>query len=208
MKYLVLFCLMAGNAYSQINAVEQGSVIQASKINEVIQNTNDLNTPKKIQHAFPIGTILSSILTQTQFQSINGDCWRLMNGASLSGTDLGLLTGMVNLPDMVSNGEFLRQAKVGRNLGTTESDAQQNITGAFAFTDNDATGYRHRVGVANGSFYGVNTTTAVLSASGGSASGVGTEVRMDSSLQVRTADEVRPKNIAVNMFIKVNNQCN
>ena len=196
MNKIILLMLVSFNSFAQISTVNSGNLIEANKINEVIQKTNDLGTAKKIQHAFPLGTILNSILTLPQFQAVNGDCWRLMDGSSLSGTDLNTLTGMASLPNATSNGEFLRQAKSGRQLGSLEGDAIRNISGQFGV-------FPSLSGTVSGPF---QKSTAGSAWGGGTAS-FSTTMTFNASLQVPTADENRPKNVAVNMFIKVNNQC-
>lgn len=157
----------------------------------------------KITKQVPVGTVRSSTLSLTQFQSEVDGVWMLMNGQSCTGTAYATMTGNATVPDMMTDGTFLRQAKSGRSVGSAESDAIRNITGTFGFTDNDNQAFSVATRDISGAFSATHTNGNVLSMSGGSNASIGTRVNFDASLQVPTATENRPKNTAVNFFIKV-----
>ena len=195
MKYLFLF-LLSGTVFSQVPKVSSGQLIEASQINKIIDEL------------VPVGTVYESLLTPAQFNQLNGDCWKLMNGDTLDNTDLKTITGMANLPNATVNGEFLRQATSGRTLGSSQGDAIRNITGStnFASDSNGTMG----VGPGNsisGAFFGSGSPNINIGDSSGSRAGFNI-LNFDASRVVPTATENRPVNIAVNFFVKVNKSCN
>lgn len=156
----------------------------------------------RINKQVPVGTVRSSTLSLVQFQTEVDGVWMLMNGQSCVGTAYASLTGNATVPDVLTDGEFLRQAKVGRNVGTKEGDAIRNITATTTFcSDSNGSG---GVGPVNpsGAFSGSGTPGAMISDSSGSRAGYNS-LNFNASLQVPTSDENRPKNLAVNFFIKV-----
>lgn len=141
--------------------------------------------------SLPIGSIVSSMLTDTQFKAEVGNSdWMVMNGQSCTGTDYGKLTGSTSVPNLVNR--FLRMAKNDSEIGVKEEDAIQKH------------GHREWVPTGNtkiklgsnlsgkGFFYGRNQGLS------------GDAVSINGSGKVRTASETRPKNMRVNYFIKVN----
>ncbi|MHB2246466.1 phage tail-collar fiber domain-containing protein [Pseudomonas fitomaticsae] len=106
--------------------------------------------------------------------------------------------GNFRLPE--ARGEFLRGwdhgrgVDAGRGLGTAQLDAMQRLTGAIAAAD--ATGLAQALnGVYAGSKSGVSKgVTAAVDAY--------TNVNFDNARQARTADENRPRNVAVMWCIK------
>jgi len=141
------------------------------------------------------------------------------NGAGVSRTtyaDLFAIIGTLfgngdgsttfTLPDL--RGEFVRGLDDGRNvdtgrfLGTSQGDAIRNITGTFQVTDDDSNNYRARVRNASGVF-SANEVTGFPFSSGGSPSATfDGELNFDASDQVPTADENRPRNVALMYCIK------
>lgn len=99
-----------------------------------------------------------------------------------------------NLPDL--RGEFLRGADPGssRFVGSTQSDAMQNITGSFGAGIDTSSGQAW-----SGAFYHYG------SAGGGSAGGSHPAFYgyFESSRVVRTDTETRPRNVAVNYITRL-----
>lgn len=171
--------------------VDQGEILSSKKYNE---------------STLSVGTIQQSLLTESQFQSIQGSCWVKMRGQCIasscgsSDSDLFSITGQANLPN--TEGRFLRDS--GGNaaaLGQSQGDAIQNITGFFRFLssvdfDWNASGAFSVVSEENRDFTGAVSDTRS-----------GARVEFDASNQVPTANENRPVNITVNYFIKIDHEC-
>ncbi len=100
--------------------------------------------------------------------------------------------GQNGTPDL--RGYFLRGKTDERALGSFQEDAQQKITGNFAITNRENRGVD-----ADGAFERIGEYNAQLK-SGGSDNW-GQNINFDSSRQVRTAEENRPKNYAVHFII-------
>nr|DAR99674.1 MAG TPA: tail fiber protein [Caudoviricetes sp.] len=107
-----------------------------------------------------------------------------------------------NIPDL--RGEFIRGADNGRGvdggraLGSTQSDAIRNITGQFAgygdrFLINEFSGVFGRTGSASRKISVVGEDYNETSYNG---------ANFDASRVVPTANENRPRNVAVNFYIK------
>lgn len=143
-----------------------------------------------------VGTVVQSLLDETEFNNENPGTWKLMNGQSCVGTQLQTLTGSTSVPNLVSNGEFLRQAKAGRTIGSAEGDAIRNITGEI--TPNFISSNPNTSSGAMTS--SVQQTSNRYGYTGGTYWGA--KVDFDASRQVPTSSENRPKNVAVNHFIK------
>jgi hypothetical protein len=90
------------------------------------------------------------------------------------------ITGNSVVPDALTDGTFIRQAKAGRGLGTYEADE-------FA-------SHRHTISPGVMNFAGGSTTNS----NGGD--GDGTQV---TATQFTGGSETRPKNIALNLYVKV-----
>lgn len=67
--FLVMFLIIGNYSFAMVN---EGELIKAEKINEI---------------TFGVGDIRQSLLEVNTFQSRYGNCWRLMDGSSASGTD-------------------------------------------------------------------------------------------------------------------------
>lgn len=193
MKLIVLLSMLSFNSLAE--TVSTGQVISAASFNNSVSH---------------IGEIKSSILSSSQFQSLYGSCWRLMDGSPLSGTDLGSLTGKTHLPNMLTEGSSLKQVQGARELGSFETDGVK----AHNHSINDP-GHRHIEGtnaVNNNLRYG--STNAGLS-NRRSESGSGTTfasftetVATGISINNFGDTENKVKNTGVNFFIKVNETCN
>lgn len=79
-----------------------------------------------------------------------------------------------------------------RDLGDTQEDAMQNLTGSFGIDDRST----------NFSPTGVFGVAAGTPDTGSSGSGPGAVINIDASRQARTATEHRPKNVAVHFIVK------
>jgi len=91
-----------------------------------------------------LGSVVPSILTLAQFASQKGfdhteplatRKWTIQDGSSIAGSDLNTLTGIANLPNMVSTGRFMAQSTSEGNLGV--------------FQDHDVKSHNHDVLISN-----------------------------------------------------------
>lgn len=163
-----------------------------------------------------VGDIIHSMLTEEQFILENGGGWVLADGRDVTGSKYATVTGNTTVPDM--RGQFLRGKNNTRSdgqenpdgdvaLGNQANDAMQRITGQWqtprfaggATNINNQTSVyslsigTSRPGILDGTFRDSNLVTFDNSAGGkyktdGDGSGNG---------------ETRPKNITVNIFIKI-----
>ena len=145
-----------------------------------------------------VGDVKQSMLTEEQFISLNGNAWALMDGRDVTGSVYHAITGNSELPDMITEGVFLRQATGSRVLGSFQGDAIRNISGA---TGAHVTGAANSNQPGNPFYFGGTYTNMFSGVSGNNQS---TGWIFDASRQVPTATENRPKNIAINFFIKIN----
>ena len=157
----------------------------------------------------PVGTIITSARATTP------DGFLLCNGAAISrtayadlfsaiGTAYGAGDGSssFNIPDL--RGEFIRGADNGRGvdggraLGSAQGDAIRNIVGGFAgygdrFLINEFSGAFGHIGYASRRISVVGEDYNETSYNG---------ANFDASRVVPTANENRPRNVAVNFYIK------
>lgn len=131
----------------------------------------------------PVGTIIHSMLTTTQFAAEYGTNWILADGSSVTGSKYASVTGNSAVPDM--RGAFLR------GKGATYNPDGDLAIGTYS---GDKT-YSH-----NHSFpayeAGGGTPGVVYSASGGTLTTV--------TVGTSGANETAPKSITVNIFIRIN----
>lgn len=167
----------------------------------------------------PPGTIIS-YATQAAIPA----GWLVCNGANVLQADypnlyqiIGTLynptppTNYFTLPDL--RGEFVRGwddsrgVDSGRTLGSSQSDAIRNITGSFGGVygaTSNAYNWGFRPGSGTGPFSVPYSTNAYNKYNGVyyPSGGVGFDVNFNAASQVPTANENRPRNIALRYLIK------
>jgi hypothetical protein len=132
--------------------------------------------------------------------------WLKCNGAAFDKAKYPLLamaypSGV--LPDL--RGEFIRGADdgrgvdSGRTLLSAQTDAVQKFTGKTNGLQHFIPGLSPQGIISQGET--VATTTGLTEASGSTGNGV-FRVNIDASLQIRTATETRPRNIAFNYIVR------
>ena len=157
----------------------------------------------------PVGMIVHSMLTESQFQAINGTNWILADGRSVAGSTYATVTGSSTVPD--TRGLFLRAAGTHGSLTTANGNAfsatlgsTQNDQGQGHF--HDGYGDNGGSGYATGAIGNLNCgaistgyiSSVKIRAHAGSSFSDGTNGTP------RTGAETRPANLAVNIFIKIN----
>jgi hypothetical protein len=163
----------------------------------------------------PVGMIVHSMLTETQFQAINGVSWVLADGRSVAGSIYATTTGSSSVPDL--RGVFLR----GKNNSRADGNQDPGGDRALGSVQTHAFGNHDHGGGSHGHYVGSQDSTADTggnvaqefvrsynSGSGGKAytsapTTLGTTTAA-TVIQEEGGLETRPTNIAVNVFIKIN----
>jgi hypothetical protein len=158
-----------------------------------------------------VGDVRESLLTQTQFQAVNGPGWVLMDGRDISGSALATLTGLTSLPD--ARGVALRGKHHGRSDGGGNPDGDL----AIGFSQADALGSHGHSVVSNphtGGSGGYDQPAAFNQ--GYPTNGLGPQSWVANSVQNRAIPygrlyasdvgdaETRMRNITVNIFVRIN----
>ncbi|PYC19072.1 phage tail protein [Pseudomonas mosselii] len=189
----VMWCVKAWNA-----PVNQGQIDVAALVAELTA----------LRSSTPVGAILPFPKAEVPagYLELDGSLQSVATYPDLA-TYLGTTyntgsepAGYFRLPDY--RGEFLRGwdhgrgIDFGRAVGTVQTDALQNITGKMGdFTRSPA----------NTAAFGEGAINANLTGTGGSADGAGVnyfQLTLDASRVARTANETRPRNLAVMWCIK------
>jgi hypothetical protein len=126
-----------------------------------------------------VGDYKWSHLEVTPFGDEHLGQWMLCDGQSASGTAFATLTGETNVPNALADGTFIRQAKSGRTKGSYEADENKS---------HNHTHVKYGQTTSTGS-YGIPPQGSSSTPQYGTTSTVG--------------DEARPKNIALNLYVKV-----
>lgn len=87
----------------------------------------------------PIGVIASAMLTEAQFQALNGASWILADGRSVDGSSYAVMTGQTSVPDL--RGMVLRGKNNGRSDGRENPSVvlKGDLTlGSFLINDLDS----------------------------------------------------------------------
>lgn len=163
----------------------------------------------------PVGSIIESMLDEATFQAEFGNNWVLFDDRSVVGTDYEALTGFSTLAD--ARGQTLRMKNNGRSdgqedpdgeraLGSQQEDAMQQITGSFT-TRVQNVSLTLAVG-SSGAYSITQDNSALGTMQDGGVQNRRQFINFDSanSPGARTGVETRTKNIAVNYFIKINNE--
>lgn len=86
-----------------------------------------------------VGDVKHSILNPTQFAQANGSCWVPMDGRLITGSKLGILLGITNLPD--GSGLFLRAQEFA---GAANNDPDRTSSSQIATIQNHSyTAHNH-----------------------------------------------------------------
>jgi hypothetical protein len=148
----------------------------------------------------PVGTVVHSMLTLAQFQSIYGTTWVLADGGSATGSMYAAVTGSSTVPDM--RGQFLRGKNNGRADGNQDPDGERlagNLQGHQFASHNHggstaAQNLSRNFGAGTGAYAAGTHGTDTTRAEGSHAHTINAE----------GGNETRPRNVAVNIFIKIN----
>lgn len=150
---------------------------------------------------FQVGDLKQSLLDLTQFQASHGACWTLLDGSSISGSEFSSRIA-TQLPD--GRGLFFRAKQNGRTDGKGNPDGEYNIGAFQGKVSNNTYQFQYEANQSNTSLISVpedNSWSAymTLAASGG-----------DYARPFRARNrggESRPDNLTVNVFVKINSNC-
>ena len=196
MKFL-LVVLLTLTVQAQVN---NGDTIKATQYNGDVHSIGDVKT---------------SLLNESSFAAIHGDCWVLYNNESdvnpadgipdnidLTNTDLAIHLGnsIPSAAGRVLRAKGLNSATI---LGATQEDAFKEHSHLTAPYFASPTGFWSGSGLDGTS--SVSGSGKIMGSSSGTYS---SRKRYYTSKVGQDADETRMKNITVNMYIKVNKVCN
>ncbi len=160
----------------RLNAVQVSSGI----IDIFNSNLQDLNVG--------VGNIVSSEMTESQFQEANGTSWVLCDGQNVSGSTWSVITGNNNTPDL--RDEFIRGASTTNPLG-------QEQTESVGSTSPSPLG--PLMGLQFGTTFNMNINNQITGVLTNSAIN-----GANAPTYTFPSDENRPRNIALNFFMKIN----
>ena len=190
-----------------------GTLIQASSINSnfstIYSHSNQLsdNLSTLQQITPPVGSIVPSMLNENQFKAQVGDPstfssssskWTLADGRAISGSTYSTVASQPNAPDL--RGMFLRGLNAGRSDGNQDPEGGSRTIGNYQAdqvrSHNHNNGSFDRLMIANGLY----TTNGAVDNTGPP------EVNLFTSATINAfgGTETRPRNIAVNYYIRIN----
>ena len=191
-----------------------GTLIQASSINSnfstIYSHSNQLsdNISTLQQITPPVGSIVPSMLNENQFKAQVGDPstfssssskWTLADGRAISGSAYSTITSQSNAPDL--RGMFLRGLNAGRSDGKQDPEGSSRSIGNYQA--DQVRSHNHNNGSFNRLMYvnGYNTMGGGIDYTNN-----GLEVNLYTSaiIQPYGGTETRPRNIAVNYYIRIN----
>jgi hypothetical protein len=145
-----------------------------------------------------IGDVKQSFLTEVEFQAEHDDTWVLCDGRDVIGSDYAVLkegdaVTSHNIPD--ARGQFLRGLDTS---GTVDPDGAGRVIGDSQVDDFKEHDHTMRY-----------VATYDLRATGGTdmyGTNISSFNKDNPETDLRGGAETRPKNVAVNMFIKINRE--
>jgi hypothetical protein len=163
----------------------------------------------------PVGSVVPSLLAESQFQNEYGDGWVLADGRSVEGSRYETITGNKNLPDL--RGMFIR----GKNNERT--DGEQNPAGDLLLGayQSYATALPNKAFVTQSAGAHNHSTSIIRRGPEGSPASsmhiVPANRQIDPDIRWTTTTagthshtivggdaETRPRNVTVNFFIRIN----
>ena len=138
----------------------------------------------------PVGTIIHSMLTTTQFAAEYGTNWILADGSSVTGSKYAAVTGNSTVPDMT--GRFLR----GKGANNPDGDLALGTYSVDKYKSHQHTIYADLTG---------GGSLSASSVIGDAQINPGTQAYETTGNILASGDnETAPKSITVNIFIRIN----
>ena len=199
MKIIFALLVLTSLSYAQVNT---GDMIKAKNYNGSTHQIGDVKT---------------SLLELADFQSIHGDCWRQYNTNSanvdLTGTELANYLGN-SIPSSANRVLRGKGTLTNQATGGTQEDAYQDHRHRNSWVAEQNNLQSQSITLR----YTGSTLPSALNSQGvfgtvphnnfGQIEDDSTGTTHPNSSNARTSTETRVKNIAVNMYIKVNKECN
>lgn len=185
-------------AESTINTLSADLDTAESNVSTLTLDISTLETQLETFTDLPIGTVISSMMTPTDFTSTMGDDWVLADGRS-STMEYYTAFNQLNIPDM--RGQFLRGMNEGRSDGNEDPDDRT----VGSLQDDAFQGHKHASGHwADGTPLQFQASSYPLfSARNPYDNETGIPINDGANGDPRTAQETRPSNIAIYWYIKV-----
>lgn len=209
-----------------LSKMNDSEIASDAPLTEAVMTKIAANINAIISAAQPIGTVIHSLLTEAEFQAEKGSTteWILADGRDVTGSAYATLTGQTTVPDM--RGRFLRGKNNGQTSALGDADGERSI-GAFQ-------GSKIPSHIHTGSFGSLNTFSVGINSGSGLTqfnvllrnpnilggpdlggripplaalagdTGVNISNAIPSSGTTTLSDETAPKNICVNIFVRIN----
>lgn len=208
-RTLALVASLSSSAPSEFTAfrlIGRMIVMNVNSTFRVVLANTSLNI--SLSDLNPIGMVVSSMLTEDQFQRLNGSGWILMDGRSVAGSTYANITGSNNIPD--ARGLVLRGKNNGRGDGSQNPDGDS----ALGLYQGDAyASHKHGITLsheANGGkdasgWPAVDLSGPIVFHNEFQTSGDSSQTNgAGTPLHNSGGNETRMRNITVNHFIRIN----
>ncbi len=169
---------------------------------------------QKVVCSGAVGDVKYSILNPTQFAAVNGDCWVPMDGRTITGSSLAMISGLTMLPD--GGGLFIRGQEFSggadndpeRSSGSAIATLQQDVFESHNHSMNTAGSHAHALGTRG---FLTDAAAAGLDYNNG-ADGSGDDQNAFSqsagshthTINDTGGAETRPKNLNFWVYIRIN----
>lgn len=209
--------ILSSPLYIQVEGAEYRAPVSESLIQSIGGSTNWLldKVYQLLESANPIGTVIASTLTESQFQAIMTNGWVLCAGQSIVGSDLFNLTGQTTAIDL--RGRYIRMKDHGAGI-TPDGDLAIGATISDQFGQHNH-GYAqnpHSHLYNSASIFATAANAGRLATRTGFVATVSNDYDFVDVTQATTSDnagisfsvsggaETRPKSLILNYFIRVN----
>lgn len=171
----------------QLEAVRFGSAVSEAVMSQVQGNLNYL-----LGAVLPIGSVIYSMLDESQFQDLTSAGWVLADGRSCVGSDYALLTGNTTVPD--------GRGVVPRGKNHARSGSTGNSAGDLALGTYQAD---QMIAHVHSTHYRIPTTGPGGSDGGGDHNRGLQDITEDSG-SAGAGTETRPRSLTLNAFFRIN----
>lgn len=178
-----------------VNKMNDIEIAQDAPITEALFLKIGANINELVNALVPVGSIIHSALTEFEFNSEVGSSsvWIIADGRDVTGSKYASRTGRTTVPDL--RGTFLRGKNNSRSDGKQDPDGERAL---LAYQADQAGPHTHTIGSAFGQAdFGTGFNGDMFSSNSGAGGGTYT-------VNSNGTSETRPRNYAVNIFIRIN----